>query len=343
MLCLGATISNAQITINHSDMQQGFAVGSTFTSYATPYASGPISIFVGEPSNQAQTWDFTGYDFYQAGTSVGVEPSSAPMIAIFPDANAVLYETAYGEEADTIYVWTYHELQTDRLLLHGMGDETQIGYLWDPPAIQAMLPMTLGTSWEESWDSTFIMENVWIISKSDVSIDAFGSMILPSGQYQCLRLVQDHTTISHTPVGTDTAIIRNYHWYADDLTEVHVTSVLPQNFNETTIEVNAFSYTKSGGPAGIGNHYNLTVSMDQNSPNPFAVNTNISYSLSEPQFVTLQILDITGKQVAILVNDNQDCGNYNIGFSADDLSEGTYFYRLITEKNSLIKKMVVSR
>jgi photosystem II stability/assembly factor-like uncharacterized protein len=74
----------------------------------------------------------------------------------------------------------------------------------------------------------------------------------------------------------------------------------------------------------------LEYDLFQNYPNPFNPVTNIKFSVSEPAFVTLKIYDISGKEVATLVNEHMTPGEYTYQFSGDGsgLSSGAYFYRL---------------
>jgi hypothetical protein len=94
-----------------------------------------------------------------------------------------------------------------------------------------------------------------------------------------------------------------------------------------------------------------TFSLSQNYPNPFNPTTNIRFQIPESGFVTLKVFDITGREVAMLVNEQMNAGEYNYQFSTDEykLSSGVYFYRLTAnDKNgkmnfSQTKKMVVVR
>lgn len=70
--------------------------------------------------------------------------------------------------------------------------------------------------------------------------------------------------------------------------------------------------------------------LSQNYPNPFNPATKISYNLPNNAQVTLKISDITGKEIATLVNETQTAGYYTVQFNASNLTSGTYFYRIIT-------------
>ncbi len=69
-------------------------------------------------------------------------------------------------------------------------------------------------------------------------------------------------------------------------------------------------------------------SLKQNYPNPFNPATKISYTIPVSGLVTLKVYDILGKEIANLVNEFKNAGNYNVIFNASNLSSGVYFYRL---------------
>ena len=82
-------------------------------------------------------------------------------------------------------------------------------------------------------------------------------------------------------------------------------------------------------------------SLGQNYPNPFNPMTNIGLRIADFGFVSLKVFDITGKEVAVLVNEELNAGVYNVDFDASHLSSGTYFYRMETAGFSDVKKMIV--
>jgi hypothetical protein len=81
--------------------------------------------------------------------------------------------------------------------------------------------------------------------------------------------------------------------------------------------------------------------LDQNYPNPFNPSTEISYDIPKVSRVRLSVYDILGRQVAVLVDKRQNQGHYTVSFDAAGLPTGVYFYRLSTDRNSSVKKMVV--
>lgn len=79
----------------------------------------------------------------------------------------------------------------------------------------------------------------------------------------------------------------------------------------------------------------------QNYPNPFNPSTTIKFSLPKMSFVTIKIFDITGREVATLLNGFKDPGTYSINFNAGSLSSGTYFYKITSENFVQIRKMLL--
>jgi len=79
----------------------------------------------------------------------------------------------------------------------------------------------------------------------------------------------------------------------------------------------------------------------QNYPNPFNPTTTIRYQVRGSNYVTLKIYDLLGRDIAMLVNESQNAGIYEVQFSAESLSSGIYFYRLKAGDFNEIRKMVV--
>jgi Secretion system C-terminal sorting domain len=79
----------------------------------------------------------------------------------------------------------------------------------------------------------------------------------------------------------------------------------------------------------------------QNYPNPFNPTTMIRYSIPQSSFVNLKVYDILGREVATLVNEEKQPGQYEIEFNAYQLFSGIYFYRLHAGSFIQAKKMIL--
>ena len=82
-------------------------------------------------------------------------------------------------------------------------------------------------------------------------------------------------------------------------------------------------------------------SLQQNYPNPFNPSTTISYSLPEKAQVRLIVYDVIGREVANLVNKEEESGTYNVKFDASKLNSGIYFYKLNAGSFSEVKKLML--
>jgi hypothetical protein len=83
--------------------------------------------------------------------------------------------------------------------------------------------------------------------------------------------------------------------------------------------------------------------LSQNYPNPFNPNTRISFTLPKQDFVTLEVYNTLGQNVATLLDTKMNTGSHDITFGAFTLPSGIYFYRIQAGEFSQVKKMVLLR
>jgi hypothetical protein len=57
----------------------------------------------------------------------------------------------------------------------------------------------------------------------------------------------------------------------------------------------------------------------------------------------LKVYNVIGEEVATLINEIKQIGNYNLTFDAEDLSSGVYLYRLKAGSFVETKKMILMR
>ncbi|MFH0735446.1 MAG: T9SS type A sorting domain-containing protein [bacterium] len=92
------------------------------------------------------------------------------------------------------------------------------------------------------------------------------------------------------------------------------------------------------------NNNNVVVnnfSLSQNYPNPFNPTTVINYQIPVNSKVSLKVYDVLGKEVASLVNTEQQSGNYSVSFDASKFASGVYVYRIIAGNFIQSKKMTL--
>ena len=83
--------------------------------------------------------------------------------------------------------------------------------------------------------------------------------------------------------------------------------------------------------------------LKQNYPNPFNPTTNISYSLSKKSHVEIKVYNLLGAEVATLVDEYKEAGNFNIVFDSSDLASGVYFYQLKAGDKTMTRKMMLMK
>ena len=83
--------------------------------------------------------------------------------------------------------------------------------------------------------------------------------------------------------------------------------------------------------------------LEQNYPNPFNPTTAISYQLPTSNYVSLEIFDVLGREVAMLVNGLEQAGSYTVSWEAANMPSGIYYYRLTAGNFSETRKMILMK
>jgi uncharacterized protein (TIGR02145 family) len=83
--------------------------------------------------------------------------------------------------------------------------------------------------------------------------------------------------------------------------------------------------------------------LNQNYPNPFNSETIINYNLPLACHVKLTIYNIKGEEIATLLDGHRSPGNHSITWTADNVSNGLYFYQLQAGSTHLMKKMIIQK
>ncbi len=89
-----------------------------------------------------------------------------------------------------------------------------------------------------------------------------------------------------------------------------------------------------------------TITMEQNSPNPFNPTTTISFSIPKYDKVELKVYNIKGQLVKTLVNDHLEAGSHKAVWNGDNqlgksVSSGIYLYRLESGRRAIARKMLL--
>ena len=83
--------------------------------------------------------------------------------------------------------------------------------------------------------------------------------------------------------------------------------------------------------------------LAQSVPNPFSSNTEIRYNLPQECEVRLEVLDIAGRRVAVLVDRRESAGFRSVHWSGNGVANGVYFYRLTAGEFEETKRLILLR
>lgn len=147
-------------------------------------------------------------------------------------------------------------------------------------------------------------------------------------------MVIDSTAITETTLGLDTALetSSDYFW-----------RVRAENSSGSSDWSDTFTFSTELATSIEDPELPVEYSLAQNFPNPFNPSTTIEFGIPEPSEVLLEVYNVAGKTIAVLVNEPRNAGSYQVHFDASSLSSGIYIYRLKagtftkTRKLTLIK------
>jgi hypothetical protein len=342
-----------QITITSSDIQK--PVGYQFSVESSAYGSYPVDLgSTGGPQN----WDFTSYSTPDVVDQEVVDSGSTPFGSNFPTSNfCIMVTEGLSEE-----FFEYNRIESNSWTFQGIGVETpdtSFYQIWNPMA-QIPLPVTMGSSWvwEMGWEYEFLGITTILEEREHATVDAYGTMTIPAGSFEVLRIMAYDTTIVTTDFGpfqfADTTTVIDYAWISTD--PVFVASATSDE-GETNPNFTTAAYiSRAGSSTGVGDggggevKVPLAFRLEQNVPNPFNPQTNITFTVSgdTERDIELSVFTIRGSKVKTLVSGKRSPGEYVISWdgrddSGESLPSGVYFYRLTTEGESITRKMVLAK
>jgi len=93
----------------------------------------------------------------------------------------------------------------------------------------------------------------------------------------------------------------------------------------------------AGQNSGIPDKYYLS----QNYPNPFNPTTTISFSIPNTSRITLEIYNSLGEKVSTLVSKTLPASTYRYEWDSEGLASGIYFYKMVADNFTEIRKMIL--
>ncbi len=340
----------AQISISSTELLNMIGTTQTFGMDS----SGSITVDLGAAAGN-QTWDFSNYSGNEFYDSEYRDPDGTPFDDDFPTANFVQFND-FSSGDSVFQIYSYVNIAADMYQSLGSGSVITIPGEIDTTMMEAddetiPLPITYQLQWtDSSADTTDFSGTLYITTTKSVStVDAWGTITVPGGTFECLRVREDYTSSTKTVVGgiefpVDSSSNINYVWITED--NFLVCSVESQE-GETNPDFTNAAYVLflASGTTAISDAANDPVvhdfQLEQNYPNPFNPVTTISFTLSEAGPVNLSVYNSAGQLVQNLVEGHKNAGKHTIEWNADRFASGVYYYKLSSSSNESVKKSIL--
>jgi len=324
---------------------------ATITSIATPtvgstshmisdttYADiGGIVVSAGTAT--AQTWNYSSSfsvtaDTYPDSTAF-VAPGSNPGASSFPSATLAANQGGG---------WAYFTTGTSGMSLQGvyisqMGVSAALTYTPSVPEFPTPFTYSNSASSISTATASATYGGVFPISivshqHQTITADAFGTVITPAGtysntvRYKIKNIESD--SVTSTTLGTLYSSIDStiqYSWYQNTSTKALVMSVTLSASNDS---VRKAQYLQGASTAGI-NTIKQTLLSTNLYPNPASGVSYLSYENLSSANVSASIYDVTGRQVATLINNQQQAaGKQMVSIDVNNLQlpQGLYMVQL---------------
>jgi hypothetical protein len=346
LFLLSCSISVAQISITSSDLL-GLIGNSGVTKEDT---TGFIQVNVGS-GGANQNWDFSSISL--EGSTLDytfLNAEEAPEADQFPDANLVQSFNESGNNDDIFY--SFFEIAPDYInslgYVYTSGDSSFFDRVDND---MTALPLGYGDSWISVETDTINFGEGYLlnIDSTYTTIDGWGSVTVPAGTFECLRLRDENIYINLTVFGEiafgDTSSTISYEWITKDN---FVVASIESMEGETNPDFTMAEYASILQSSEITSAISLDLktlperfNLEQNYPNPFNPLTHINYQLPANSYVTLKVYDNLGREVKTLLDSWQNAGYHTLEFDAAELASGVYFYRLQTAQFSQVKRMLL--
>jgi flagellar hook assembly protein FlgD len=109
-----------------------------------------------------------------------------------------------------------------------------------------------------------------------------------------------------------------------------------------TVENPSVTLQSEGGPLKVApRSVPDEFALESSYPNPVSGQATIEYAVPEQSEVTVEVYDVLGRRVATLVDGEKKAGGYSVQIDANDLSSGTYFYRMRAADFTETRRLVV--
>jgi lysophospholipase L1-like esterase len=340
------------INIEKSEIEKYFSVGQKWTKFSSHNPQ--TSMDIGSAGNSKQTWLWPNIIYEDTTLVTGINPSATPLAADFPNAthskksSGVYYDDI--TKAEIKYdLYEFFQFTETSVVMLGSGvylpGTNELKNIQHNNLLYLKFPIKYGDKYIASKDTIAPRVNLFQVETITKTIDAFGTITFGNDSFDALRQkTEDKTEIIEYGLVASTYTKRFYDWYtkSNGIAELDAdtsslnSGIVPAYNLSLTLFGELFTGVKVNSTDKL-----LAFLLSQNYPNPFNPTTTISYQLSMKSIVTLKLFDVLGKEVATLVNEQQNPGihHYTLSIMNYKLSSGVYYYKLTAGDFSQTKKM----
>jgi photosystem II stability/assembly factor-like uncharacterized protein len=268
-------------------------------------------------------------------------------------SQGLIYKTTDGGDSwfdlslfSSAYLYSIQFLDTNIGWLSGSAGSifftSDGGLNWEPQTsgVYANLTELYFIDSNHGWAIGGAYDNYFFIRTTDGG-NIWSTLPIPQNEgFEALHFIDENTgwaiSISNIYKTTDGGLSWNlqYDNYLSDLNDIWFSD--PNSGWVVGYGHNIILHTTNGGVTFIEEENNFThlkeFLLQQNYPNPFNPSTKISWLSPVGSWQTLKVYDILGTEVATLVNEYREAGNYEVEFNPESSikypASGVYFYRL---------------
>lgn len=182
-----------------------------------------------------------------------------------------------------------------------------------------------------------LFEGVWLECMETIAIGASGTYSM------VIKKVQDGTVLLSYSSG-NIMTIRPDNDFIRPKWGIYRSLNNPSDLRDEAVRFAGFSIQE--GTAGVDSSEGSLptgIRLGQNFPNPFNPSTTIKFELPNAAVVSLSVLDVLGREVAVLAQGSRTLGVHEVIFDGRGLSGGVYFYRLLAEDPMLPSRFSCTR
>jgi hypothetical protein len=341
----------AQITVTDSDI---ISVGDIVYQAVDTMPSNLITTGNSGPN---QTWDFSSLQNMEVDIIEVISPIGSPYENIHPDANMCVEiddELMYLDKSSTgLEMVGYGDIPLNMLMIplplvyalsQQNGPNTIMDSVFDNAAglfDNSLAPIISSNPSFNQIDSLKIK----VVNTSDFNVDAWGSVTIPMGTYDALRLKVEETNITEfftycsvsgtggswfsaqnfLPIETET--VNRYQWWSNDPSVKFMIAELEMDSLNNNVEFVTF-LTETQTSVVTDLLYN-SISV---FPNPTSDKIIVNTDLKNCNY---ELVDVKG---SVITSDNF---NYSTEIDLSKSAKGIYFLKLKSQNEIITKKIII--